>query len=131
MIHILISPIRSVIHEIPDSDAWYILCFSARRELEPSPNARAFYFLDTTEESNPHRFKPIHAELIYEFFRSIPDGADLFVCCDAGESRSAAIAAALKVAQGESDAEIWNSPEYHPKPLVYRTCRETFFDPGI
>ena len=91
----------------------------------------AFYFLDTTEESNPHRFKPIHAELIYEFFRSIPDGADLFVCCDAGESRSAAIAAALKVAQGESDAEIWNSPEYHPNPLVYRTCRETFFDPGI
>ena len=50
MIHILISPIRSVIHEIPDSDAWYILCFSARRELEPSPNARAFYVLDTTEE---------------------------------------------------------------------------------
>ena len=88
MIHILISPIRSVIHEIPDSDAWYILCFSARRELEPSPNARAFYFLDTTEET-------------------------------------------LKVAQGESDAEIWNSPEYHPNPLVYRTCRETFFDPGI
>lgn len=131
MIHILISPIRSVIREIPDSDAWYILCFSARRELEPSPHVRAFYFLDTTEESNPHRFKPIHAELIYEFFRSIPDGADLFVCCDAGESRSAAIAAALKVAQGESDVEIWNSPEYHPNPLVYRTCRETFFDPAI
>ena len=104
-----------------------VVAIAIQAEFIPQLKQRAFFRMSC----NPHRFKPIHAELIYEFFRSIPDGADLFVCCDAGESRSAAIAAALKVAQGESDAEIWNSPEYHPNPLVYRTCRETFFDPGI
>ena len=126
MIHILISPVRGVRGEIPDSTAYYILCSSADLGIGPYPHVRTFHFLDTTEESNPYRFKPVHAELILEFFRSLPDGADLFVCCDAGESRSAAVAAALMRAQGESDEAIWASGDYVPNPYVYKICCRTF-----
>lgn len=122
MIHILVSPIRAVLPDIPGSTAYYILCSSAPLNLGPYPHVRTFHFLDTTEETNPRRFKPVHAELILEFFRSLPDGADLFVCCDAGESRSAAIAAALKRLQGEDESEFWSSGDYAPNRLVYDIC---------
>ena len=131
MIHILISPIWAVRQDIPGSTAYYILCSSSPLHLGPHPHVRAFHFLDTTDESNPYRFKPVHAELILEFFRSLPDGADLFVCCDAGESRSAAIAAALKRLQGEDDSELWSSGDYIPNRLVYDICCRTFQEMGM
>lgn len=49
----------------------------------------------------------------------------MYICCDAGESRSAAIAAALlRWAQADDCADIWMQAKYHPNPHVYRTmCR--------
>jgi predicted protein tyrosine phosphatase len=48
----------------------------------------------------------------------------LLVCCDAGQSRSAAIAAAVSRYLGQDEWAIWDNPRYRPNPLVYRlTCK--------
>jgi len=50
---------------------------------------------------------------------------ELYVCCDYGESRSAAVAAAICRYYKQSDYAIWNNPKYHPNPLVYKIlCKE-------
>lgn len=122
---ILISPIRAVIKEIPSSTAYFVLCSTYAWTIN-SPNAIELHFLDTTGRSNAFAFTPTHATIILEFFLSTPINADIFICCDSGESRSAAIASALKRYQGESDREIWDSNDYHPNMLVYEICCEAF-----
>ena len=130
MRNILISPIKACIWEIQTSTAYYILC-SSYAVNNSSPNAMELHFFDTTNTNNPFCFSPSHASMILEFFLSTPPDADIFVCCDSGESRSAAIAAALKLYQGESDYSIWHSKEYHPNTLVYDICCDTFGISGI
>lgn len=125
MRNILISPIRTVIKEIPSSTAFYILCSSYAWDNR-APNAIELHFLDTLNKTNPFAFTHDHAMIILEFFLSTPRNADVFICCDSGESRSAAIAAALKKYQGEPDSYIWNSKEYHPNTLVYEICCDVF-----
>ena len=125
MRNILISPIKAVIKEIPSSTAFYVLCSSYAWDTK-APNAIELHFLDTLDRINPFVFTSCHALVILEFFLSTPGDADIFICCDSGESRSAAIAAALKRYQGESDREIWNSNDYHPNILVYEICCGVF-----
>ena len=43
----------------------------------------------------------------------------LYCCCDAGESRSPAVAAAVMRYLGMDDMEIWQNPRYHPNMLVF------------
>lgn len=50
----------------------------------------------------------------------------LYVCCDSGESRSTALAAAITRYIGEKDKYIWSNPHYHPNPLVYKIQCEVF-----
>ncbi len=125
MRNILVSPIRAVINEIPSSTAFYVLCSSYAWDNK-APNAIELHFLDTIERTNRFAFTADHASIILEFFLSIPEDADVFICCDSGESRSAAIAAALRKYQGESDNEMWNGEEYHPNTLVYKICCDIF-----
>lgn len=54
------------------------------------------------------------------FLRRARAADDLFLCCDSGESRSAAIAAAVLLSQNQSDLYIWNSTEYHPNHYVFK-----------
>lgn len=78
-------------------------------------------FDDTTDASRPTAFQPGQALEVRNFVRRIWRGtATLYVCCDAGESRSAAIGAAILRMFGQSDDAIWRSPCFHPNPLVYR-----------
>lgn len=44
---------------------------------------------------------------------------DLYICCDAGESRSPAIAAAIHRWLAQCDAYIWENPKYHPNMLCF------------
>lgn len=46
---------------------------------------------------------------------------DIYVCCDAGESRSPAIAAAIHRWFAQSDRHVWESAIYHPNVLCF--CR--------
>lgn len=66
------------------------------------------------------------ANEIVDYFARIPETCQkLYICCDAGESRSAAIAAAFLRCSGEDDIRhIWRKAKYHPNIHVYRTmCR--------
>ena len=41
------------------------------------------------------------------------------LCCDSGESRSAAVAAAILRYWGDDEMTIWRNVHYHPNRLVY------------
>lgn len=43
----------------------------------------------------------------------------LYCCCDAGESRSPAVAAAVMRYFGLDDMQVWENPHYHPNLLVF------------
>lgn len=47
------------------------------------------------------------------------DVRTLYCCCDAGESRSPAVAAAVMRYFRADDMSIWRNPKYHPNMLVY------------
>ena len=54
------------------------------------------------------------------FLRTAAGDIDtLYCCCDAGESRSPAVAAAVCHYFGMDDAYIWKNPHYHPNMLVF------------
>ena len=57
---------------------------------------------------------------IKKFLEKQNDFGRIYVCCDSGESRSAAMAAAIMRYYGKSDKEIWTNPHYHPNLLVYK-----------
>lgn len=68
-------------------------------------------------------FTPAIAKKIGDYYDDLPDSCQiLYICCDAGQSRSAAVGAALLRASGGDDrARIWaRADKYHPNPLVYR-----------
>lgn len=79
---------------------------------------------DVTDPRAPRPFTRDHAEKIVEFYRSLPADTPLYVTCDYGESRSAAIAAALRRAERNDEMRVWKDPRYHPNRLVYaHLCR--------
>ena len=85
------------------------------------------HFIDTEDEDNPKSFSLDDGEKIKSFIASLPNNiTDLFVLCDAGESRSTAIAAAILLFAGRNDEPVWNNPFYHPNPLVFRRLCQAF-----
>ena len=82
-------------------------------------------FADITNENDPNCFSLEHGKEIRAFYESLPPSVtDLFIFCDAGESRSTAIAAAILLAGGRSDAPVWSNPFYHPNTFVFgRLCQ--------
>lgn len=76
--------------------------------------------VDTQDSSMPGAFSMKHGIEIGKFLGIIYDVEMLYVCCDSGESRSTAVAAALLRRFGKKDMEIWKNPSYHPNLLVYK-----------
>lgn len=66
------------------------------------------------------------AKKIKKFIDKIDlDKNKIYVCCDSGESRSAAVAACILRKYGESENIIWKDASYHPNILVYSIlCEE-------
>ena len=63
---------------------------------------------------------------VKEFVEKEGDFSRLYVCCDSGESRSTAMAAAIMRHYGASDKSIWENPYYHPNILVYKEQLRAF-----
>lgn len=76
--------------------------------------------VDTEMEGKPFAFNYDEGLKVKEFLEVEKDFGRLYVCCDSGESRSTAMAAAIMRYYGRSDKEIWENPYYHPNLLVYR-----------
>lgn len=63
--------------------------------------------------------------MAFAAFVKSPDCPEkLFCCCDAGESRSPAVTAAVMRYLGLDDLQIWNDPRYHPNMLVFSMLAE-------
>lgn len=78
-------------------------------------------YMDFDYES-PRSFSTEQASTFASFAKALEGKTThLYVCCDAGESRSPAIAAGIHRWLGQSDSYIWESPTYHPNVLCF--CR--------
>ena len=60
---------------------------------------------------------------IAEFILSVKDKADLLICqCEHGQSRSAAVAAAVLEYLNKSGIEIFAHDNYYPNKMVFKRC---------
>ncbi len=73
-----------------------------------------------------HSFNLRLSKKIHNFVDNVLNDYEyLYICCDSGQSRSAAIAAATYKYLGLSDKSIWKNYKYHPNKLVYKfMCME-------
>lgn len=86
-----------------------------------------FSFADTEESDLDSAISDGIANQICSFVKELPNDLDtLFVCCDSGESRSTAMAAAIARYKRLDEWPIWDDPRYHPNGLVYRKVCEGF-----
>lgn len=84
-------------------------------------------FADVTSDTDFYAFTKTTAESIAEYVKELPGNLDtLFICCDSGESRSTAMAAAISRYSGFDEMKIWKNPHYHPNPLVYKLLCDAF-----
>ena len=75
---------------------------------------------DTEMKNKAFSFDYREGMEIKKFLEKQNDFGRIYVCCDSGESRSTAMAAAIMRYYGKSDKEIWTNPHYHPNLLVYK-----------
>lgn len=69
------------------------------------------------------------AEKIVKFVRRIKDKVDtVIVHCEAGQSRSAGVAAAILKYYTGHDEQIYNDPKYTPNSTCYRRVLEAFYE---
>lgn len=70
---------------------------------------------------------PEQALAVCDFALSLPPEVELLIVhCTEGVSRSAAVAAAVLEGMGGDAGWIWQSGDYRPNPLVYRTVLAAF-----
>ena len=122
---IYISPIKAVLHCLDDPALDFILCTSEDYLSEPLPsNVLRLDFRDTVDVDDPAAFSAQLAADVASFLRRSDARPVLFVCCDCGVSRSAALTAAILHTDGDDDLSIWRDQNYMPNPLVYRLMCE-------
>lgn len=127
-----ITPVKRLLYR-KSTDCEYkhcaaVICSSDFRQITkqiPFQHYILLEFHDTDDPTNGNAFSPEQAEKIAHFLSGLSTNiSDLYIACDAGCSRSPAIAAALFRASHRSDLFIWKNPRYYPNPLVYKAvCR--------
>lgn len=73
---------------------------------------------DLDYECPGRSFSRADATAFAEFIKNVKADV-LYCCCDAGESRSPAVAAAVMRYFGLNDLPVWKNPHYHPNMLVF------------
>ena len=73
---------------------------------------------DLDYECPGRSFSQMDATAFADFVKNL-EADVLYCCCDAGESRSPAVAAAVMRYFGLDDLQIWRNPHYHPNLLVF------------
>ena len=68
-----------------------------------------------------HMFNDDQAKAIAEFYFSVCDKVDCFICqCEHGQSRSAAIAAAILEFRSRKGIAVFSDDRYYPNKVVFR-----------
>ena len=126
MYEILICPLKKLYQLAEDGDMTDVAAIAASSYDIRKDKMRLFgrslcmHFADTPDAQRADAFNARTAAELAAFIQSLPASLDtLFVCCDSGESRSAAMAAAILRYLGQDEWRIWHNPHYHPNPLVY------------
>lgn len=88
-----------------------------------------FTFEDIGRDDKGRIFSKEDAFAIKNFVSSHLDNLEQIVCsCDAGISRSPAIAAAISYWLNGTDKPIWDNPIYRPNSFVYTTLLYTLME---
>lgn len=95
----------------------------------PEENVIRFRFEDIDRGANGRVFNKDEALAIKKFIQGHLEDTEMIVCsCDAGMSRSPAMAAAISYWLNGSDKEIWDNHMYRPNSHVYNTLLYTLMD---
>lgn len=126
MYEILICPIKKLYEHAEDGDMSDVAVLAVssydinKDKLKAFGRTLCLNFADITDSGELSAFKKDIAEEIAAYVKGFPAQLDtLFVCCDSGESRSTAMAAAIMRYNGADEMRIWKNPRYHPNTLVY------------
>jgi predicted protein tyrosine phosphatase len=80
-------------------------------------------------ESKYKMFTDTQANQIAEFYLSIKDKAEVLICqCEHGQSRSAAVAAAIMEYRSKSGIDIFAADGYYPNKRVFRKVLKALTD---
>ena len=72
-------------------------------------------------EEKYHMFTDVLAEKIAHFYKNIKGKAKVIICqCEHGQSRSAAVAAAIVEYENKNGIEIFANDKYFPNKMVFR-----------
>ena len=138
MFEIIICPIKQLYMLAEDGDMSEVAVLAASsydinwEKLSVFKQKLCLNFNDVRNDSEHNAFTKDASTQIAKFVRSLPKNMDtLFVCCDSGESRSTAMAAAIMRHTGIDELKIWRNPHYHPNPLVYKLLCDAFGIPVL
>ena len=81
---------------------------------------------DTENRRDPGIFSVEHGRQVLAFLEKNKTAQRICVCCDSGQSRSTAMAAAITRYFGADDMPIWENPKYHPNLSVYGCQLQAF-----
>lgn len=81
---------------------------------------------DLDYECPGRSFSSEDAKAFTDYVKGLADVNTLYCCCDAGESRSPAVAAAVMRYLGMDDMAVWRNPHYHPNMLVFAMLMDAF-----
>ena len=81
---------------------------------------------DLDYECPGRSFSPEDAQAFADYVKGLAGVNTLYCCCDAGESRSPAVAAAVMRFFGADDLPVWRDPHYHPNMLVFAMLTDAF-----
>ncbi len=123
-LQLLIMPIKKMItwvNEHTDCTPGILVATSYATDYDQFPNNSIVeVFEDIDYECTGRSFTQRQAKNYANYIRKLPDSTDLIICaCNAGESRSPALCAALCEYFGEDSSWIWDSPHYHPNIHVF------------
>lgn len=119
-----IMPIKKMIawvNEHGDADVAILVASSYDVDSSQLPkNCISQIFDDIDYEVVGRSLTQNQAQKYADFIRTLPESNNLIICsCNTGESRSAALCAALCEYYHTDASWIWDSPKYHPNMLVF------------
>lgn len=94
--------------------------FETSEELHGLPHVLELHYVDTEKPRRGDGFTPQLAATVASFLESHPEVRQIGFCCNAGISRSPAMAAAFMRHLGYQDDCIWGNPFCSPNTLVYQ-----------
>ncbi len=118
-----IKKLKYILKDIDCSSTGAVLCSSYPIQKEWFQKLYSFisFEFDDVLKSSGSAFNNNIANDIKNYVENVSRKIEtLYICCDSGESRSSALAAATIKYMNGNDDEIWNNPLYHPNPLVYK-----------